>query len=227
MLPYTQQIAPTNNPSVVTPVPAPTQGLLTTSGEFISRFSVNELYSYLNAWKMDGSLAYREPRAGELNMEQALAYMKTAIQEIVNMGAFSANIWDNYRFTDAQLLAKSVPVANNGTTQNIDGITVPASIGRWIVSFESDDSEGKLVVTCDAITGTIYEIRITDDVRLLQVSPDGLLNLLAVYFKLSDDGCSYTEYQSGGNIMSNRFELLFQSENADSYTFSINLRTEN
>ncbi|HWS29793.1 MAG TPA: hypothetical protein VN512_06695 [Clostridia bacterium] len=227
MLPPPRQTSPANEHSAETTTPAPTPRPLPTTGELISGMSVDELYVHLYAWSMNGISAYREPNSGELNMEQAVAYVKAVMQGIVDMGAFSADAWGSYHFIEAQLLSNTVPAAANETSLIIDGITVPVSMGRWIVSFENETDAGKITVNCDAITGTIYQLRIVDDMSLLQVPPDGLLNLLAAYFKLPDDGWSYTENQSPGSIMSERFELLFQTENSNSYTFSLNIKIDN
>ena len=205
--------------SSATPSPVPAVG----SGLLSSDITTDELYARLRAWDMDGYETVREPFEDELSMDQVVERIKTDMKKFAERNALPSVIWSSYHFSEAQLVSNAVALPAGTDTNEINGVPLPANLGRWVITFEDETEGNKLVVSCDAGTGTIYEINFIGAPNVA-VSPSGdELFTFASYYGLD------CKDQSAPSTMLtfDQFILSFQSISTNSYTIDIAVQINN
>ena len=205
------------------PTPAPTV--------FISGITADELYARLRVWGMDGYKTVRDPFDYELSMERAVEKVRAEIGKFADRNALPAVIWSDYHFSSAQLSANSIPLPTGDDKKEVNGVTIPANLGRWIIAFDDGTEGNKLIVSCDAQTGTIYEVNFTGAPSAV-ISPRGdELSAFVSYFGLNEkDSPARTASPASTAAVStvwtfDRFHLSYESTNTNSYTISIHINT--
>ena len=130
--------------------------------------------------------------------------------------------WSDYRLINAQLQANIVPLSSGESKKIVGGIPVPSNIGRWTLNLESNMDHAKMAMICDAMTGTIYEIKLTD--MPIDFNVEHMLKSLISYYDLEDDGYIAASVIQNNQISSDHFIITCEIKDSSDYNISIMLK---
>lgn len=187
-----------------------------------SQMTVDELYAHISVWYMDGYKTFREPFEDELSMERIVEKTKTAIGQLIKTDMLPQASWSDYRLINAQLQANIVPLSSGELKKIVGGIPVPSNIGRWTLNLKSNMDHAKMTMICDAMTGTIYEIKLTD--MPIDFNVEHMLKSLISYYDLEDDGYIAASVIQNNQISSDHFIITCEIKDSSDYNISIMLK---